>query len=60
MNAYHKHRFSLITDALDLFDTKLVMSFTKLEIVEIMGKYGLTEIQFCRHTPFDYAFDLKK
>ena len=52
--------YSLRTDALDLFGTKLVMRFTKLEIEEMMGKYGLAEIQFCTHTPFDYVFGLKK
>jgi len=61
LSAYRNQPFySLRTDALDRFGTKLEKRFTKLEIEEMMEKSGLENIQFSSHTPFYCAVGLKK
>jgi len=51
--------YSLRTDALDRFGTKLEKRFTKLEIEEMMIKAGLREIKFSNHTPYYCAVGIK-
>ena len=52
--------YSLRTDALDRFGTKLEKRFTKLEVEEMMIKSGLGEIRFSNHPPFYCAVGIKK
>ena len=51
--------YSLRTDALDRFGTKLEKRFTKLEIEKMMIKAGLMEIKFSDHTPYYCAVGIK-
>ena len=61
LSAYRDQPFySLRTDALDRFGTKLEKRFTKLEIEAMMENSGLEKIKFSRHTPFYCAVGLKK
>ena len=51
--------YSLRTDALDRFGTKLEKRFTKSEIEEMMIKSGLSMIKFSNHAPFYCAVGIK-
>jgi ubiquinone/menaquinone biosynthesis C-methylase UbiE len=51
--------YSLKTDALDRFGTKLEKRFTKLEITEMMKKSGLKDIKFSQNAPFYSAVGFK-
>jgi len=51
--------YSLRTDALDRFGTKLERRFTKKEIEEMMIKAGLGTIEFSNHAPFYCAVGIK-
>ena len=51
--------YSLRTDALDRFGTKLEQRFTKSEIEEMMIKSGLSMIKFSKHAPFYCAVGIK-
>jgi SAM-dependent methyltransferase len=52
--------YSLITDALDRFGTKLEKRFTKIEVEKMMRKSGLTQIKFSSKTPYYCAVGIKK
>jgi hypothetical protein len=51
--------YSLRSEALDRFGTKLEQRFTKLEIEEMMIKAGLMEIKFSNHTLYYCAVCIK-
>jgi len=51
--------YTLRTDALDRFGTKLERRFTKKEIEEMMLKAGLGKIKFSNHAPFYCAVGIK-
>ena len=44
--------YTMKTDALDRFGTKLEKRFTKKEILEMMNKSGLTNVKFSDKLPF--------
>jgi ubiquinone/menaquinone biosynthesis C-methylase UbiE len=61
LSAYHNRSFySMRTDALDRFGTKLEKRFTKEQIQSMMENGGLERIQFSPHTPFWCAVGFKK
>ena len=61
LSAYRNRSFySMRTDALDRFGTKLERRFTKLEILSMMEKAGLERILFSDSPPFWCAVGLKK
>jgi SAM-dependent methyltransferase len=52
--------YSLKTDALDRFGTKLERRFTKSEVEKMMKNSGLIQIKFSSKTPFYCAVGIKK
>jgi glycosyltransferase involved in cell wall biosynthesis/SAM-dependent methyltransferase len=61
LSAYrNKSFYSMRTDALDRFGTKLERRFTKLQILTMMEKSGLERIQFSPRAPFWCAVGFKK
>jgi ubiquinone/menaquinone biosynthesis C-methylase UbiE len=59
--AYRKRAFySMRTDALDRFGTRLEQRFTKKEITEMMENAGLEKISFRNGTPYWCACGIKK
>ena len=61
LSAYRENSFySMRTDALDRFGTKLEQRFTKQEIQSMMEKSGLEHIKFSEKTPFWCAVGVKK
>lgn len=61
LSAYRdKSFYSMRTDALDRFGTKLERRFTKLEILTMMENAGLDRVQFSPRTPFWCAIGFKK
>jgi ubiquinone/menaquinone biosynthesis C-methylase UbiE len=61
LSAYRENSFySMRTDALDRFGTKLEQRFTKKEIHSMMEKAGLEHIKFSEKTPFWCAVGVKK
>ena len=52
--------YTMKTDALDRFGTRLEHRFTKIEIVNMMEKSGLTNIKFSEKTPYWVAVGEKK
>jgi SAM-dependent methyltransferase len=52
--------YSLKTDALDRFGTKLEKRFTKKEVENMMKMSGLIQIKFSSKTPFYCAVGIKK
>ena len=61
LSAYRDQTFySMRTDALDRFGTKLEHRFTKQQIQAMMEKSGLEDIKFSSRTPFWCAVGVKK
>ena len=61
LSSYHNKSFySMRTDALDRFGTKLEKRFTKLQILTMMENAGLERVQFSQRTPFWCAVGFKK
>jgi ubiquinone/menaquinone biosynthesis C-methylase UbiE len=61
LSAYrHKSFYSMQTDALDRFGTKLERRFTRLQIQTMMKNAGLKNIQFSADNPFWCAVGYKK
>lgn len=61
LSAYrNKSFYSMRTDALDRFGTKLEKRFTKQQILIMMTRAGLQNIQFSPRTPFWCAVGFKK
>jgi glycosyltransferase involved in cell wall biosynthesis/SAM-dependent methyltransferase len=61
LSAYRdKSFYSMRTDALDRFGTKLEKRFTKLQILTMMENAGLEHVQFSLRTPFWCAVGYKK
>jgi ubiquinone/menaquinone biosynthesis C-methylase UbiE len=61
LSAYRKRSFySMRTDALDRFGTKLERRFTRAEIRTMMEQAGLKDVQFSPHVPFWCAVGVKK
>jgi ubiquinone/menaquinone biosynthesis C-methylase UbiE len=61
LKVYHNKSFySMRTDALDRFGTKLEKRFTKLQIMAMMENAGLERVQFSPRTPFWCAVGFKK
>lgn len=56
----NKSFYSMRTDALDRFGTKMEKRFTKQQILDMMEKAGLEQIQFSSQTPFWCAVGFKK
>ena len=56
----HRSLYSMKTDALDRFGTKLEQRFTKAEIRTMMERAGLERIQFSPNAPFYCAVGFKK
>ncbi len=52
--------YTMKTDALDRFGTKLEKRFTKKEILEMMIESGLTDIRFSNNIPYWVAIGFKK
>ena len=55
-----KSFYTMSTDSLDRFGTRLEQRFTKLEIKEMMIKSGLDNISFSPNAPFHCAIGYKK
>ncbi len=55
-----KSFYTMRTDALDRFGTRLEQRFSRAEIAEMMENAGLTEIQFSDRMPFWCAVGIKK
>ena len=51
--------YTMKTDALDRFGTKLEHRYTKAEIIKMMEKSGLTNIRFSNNIPFWVAVGIK-
>lgn len=61
LGSYRSYSFyTLRTDALDRFGTRLEQRFSKAEIISMMGRCGLTEIRFNEHPPYWVAFARKQ
>ena len=61
LSAYKNRSFySMRTDALDRFGTRLEQRFTKKEIYSMMIDAGLTNIEFSKAIPFWTALGYKK
>lgn len=61
LSAYRNSSFyTMRTDSLDRFGTKLEQRFTKIEIENMMSAAGLTEIKFSSSVPFWCAVGIKK
>ena len=61
LSAYRNESFySMRTDALDRFGTKMEKRFTKLQILDMMRNAGLEQIQFSLQIPFWCAVGFKK
>lgn len=61
LGSYHNKSFySMRTDALDRFGTKLEKRFTKLQVMAMMENAGLERVQFSPRTPFWCAVGFKK
>jgi len=61
LGSYHNKSFySMRTDALDRFGTKLEKRFTKLQIMAMMENAGLGRVQFSPQTPFWCAVGFKR
>ncbi len=61
LSSYHNKSFySMRTDALDRFGTKLEKRFTKLQIMAMMENTGLERVQFSPRTPFWCAVGFKR
>ena len=61
LSSYRDQSFySMRTDALDRFGTKLEHRFTKQQIKTMMEKAGLEDIKFSKRTPFWCAVGVKK
>jgi SAM-dependent methyltransferase len=60
--AYYKDKsfYTMKTDALDRFGTRLEQRFTRAEIEAMMARCGLREIRFSDRPPFWVAIGLKK
>jgi ubiquinone/menaquinone biosynthesis C-methylase UbiE len=56
----NKSFYSMRTDALDRFGTKLEKRFTKLQITTMMEKAGLERVRFSQQSPFWCAVGFKK
>lgn len=56
----HTSLYTMKTDALDRFGTKLEHRFTKNEIIIMMKQSGLKNIKFSENSPFWVATGLKK
>ena len=53
LSAYRRASFyTMRTDALDRFGTRLEQRFTRAEIERMMGEAGLTDIHFSDAVPF--------
>ncbi|MEG3154963.1 class I SAM-dependent methyltransferase [Sphingomonas sp. RB1R13] len=60
LNYYRKHSFyTMRTDALDRFGTRLEQRFTREQISTMMTEAGLSEIAFREDTPFWVACGIK-
>lgn len=59
-NYKDKSFYTMSTDSLDRFGTRLEQRFTKLEIKEMMIKSGLDNISFSPNAPFHCAIGYKK
>jgi hypothetical protein len=61
LSAYRNSSFyTMRTDSLDRFGTKLEQRFTKVEIENMMRAAGLTDIKFSSSVPFWCAVGIKK
>ena len=52
--------YTMRTDALDRFGTRLELRFTKEQIREMLLDAGLTDIRFSEHEPFWCAVGIKR
>ena len=60
ISSYKNNSFyTMQTDALDRFGTRLEHRFTKKEIFEMMKDSGLTDIKFSKKTPYWVAIGIK-
>ena len=59
-NYRNKSFYTMRTDALDRFGTKLELRYTRNEIEEMMISAGLIEIIFSNSTPYWCAVGIKK
>lgn len=61
LSAYRRQSFyTMRTDALDRFGTRLEQRFTRQQIEQMMQCAGLTDIRFSEHVPFWCAVGCKK
>ena len=61
LSGYRKHSFyTMRTDALDRFGTRLEHRFTRAEIATMMSECGLTNIRFSNGLPYWCAVGVKK
>jgi hypothetical protein len=61
LSAYRRHSFyTMRTDALDRFGTRLEQRFTRVEISGMMTAAGLEKIKFSDGVPFWCAVGFKK
>jgi hypothetical protein len=61
LSAYRTLSFyTMRTDALDRFGTRLEQRFTKEQIFQMMTKAGLQDIQFNKNVPFWCAVGFKQ
>jgi hypothetical protein len=60
LSAYrHRSFYSMRTDSLDRFGTKLEQRFTAIQICEMMSTAGLEKISFSQSVPFWCAVGYK-
>ena len=59
-NYHDKSFYTMKTDALDRFGTRLELRYTKKEIIDMMEKSGLKDIIFSTSNPFWCAVGIKK
>ena len=61
LSVYRHHSFyTMRTDALDRFGTRLEQRFTQSQIIEMMENAGLENIKFSQTFPFWCAVGIKK
>jgi len=61
LSAYrHNSFYTMRTDALDRFGTRLELRFSKKEIYKMMNISGLTDIKFSNQTPYWCAVGIRK
>jgi SAM-dependent methyltransferase len=60
--AYYRHRtfYTMRTDALDRFGTRLEQRFSRTEILQMMEESGLEDVRFSEEAPFWVALGRRK